>query len=70
MDFIIKLPESKGCQNMIVVTNRLSKSILTYGLGRIIAESVTKWFLQEYYLYHFLPDAIVSDRGTQFVGAF
>ena len=70
MDFITKLPESKGCQNMIVVTDRLSKSILTYGLGQITAESVTEWFLREYYPYHFLPDVIVSDRGAQFVRAF
>ena len=70
MDFITKLPESKGCQNIIVVTNRLSKSILTYGLRRIIVESVAEWFLREYYSHHFLLDVIVSDRGVQFVGAF
>ena len=28
------------------------------------------WFLRRYYPHHFLPRAIVSDRGTQFTSAF
>jgi hypothetical protein len=40
------------------------------GLLEIIAESVADWFLRRYYPYHFLPRAIVSDRGTQFTSTF
>ena len=38
------------------------------GLEDIQAETVAKWFVRNYYRKHYLPRAIVSDRGTQFVG--
>jgi hypothetical protein len=69
MDFIIELPESKGCRNMVVITDRLSKGVVADGLDNLEADTVAKWFIQRYYLYYFLPFAIVSDRGTQFIGA-
>ncbi len=53
-----------------MITDRLSKGVVTNGLENIDAESVTMWFLQRYYPHHFLPRAIVSDRGTQFTSAF
>jgi transposase InsO family protein len=55
---------------MVVLTDRLSKGVVTDGLPEITAEAVVDWFLQYYYLHHFLPRAIVSDRGTQFMSAF
>lgn len=70
MDFITELPISEGCTNMIVVTDRLSKGVVADGLEAIDAESVAKWFIKRYLPYHFLPSAIVSDRGTQFTSAF
>ncbi len=70
MDFITKLPISEGCTNMVVITDRLGKGVVADGLESIDAESVAKWFLRRYYPHHFLPRAIVSDRGTQFTSAF
>ncbi|RKF54264.1 Transposon Tf2-8 polyprotein [Erysiphe neolycopersici] len=70
MDFITKLPISEGCINMIVGTDRLSKGVIADGLEAIDAESVAKWFIKRYLPSHFLPSAIVSDRGTQFTSAF
>lgn len=69
MDFITELPESEGCQNMIVITDRLSKGVIADGLENIEAETVAKWLIRRYLPYHFLPVAIVSDRGTQFTSA-
>lgn len=54
---------------MIVVTDRLSKGVIADGIENLEAETVAKWFMRRYYPYHFLPFAIVSDRGTQFTGA-
>ena len=68
MDFITGLPISEGCTNMIVITDRLSKGVIADGLKDTKAETVADWFIRRYYLYHFLPRAIVSDRGAQFVG--
>jgi transposase InsO family protein len=70
MDFVTELPESEGCTNMIVVTDRLSKGVIAGGLKELTVESLSSWFLQFYYPYHFLPTAIVSDRGSQFTSAF
>jgi transposase InsO family protein len=69
MDFITKLPLSEGCSNIVVVTDRLSKGVIADGLEDLETETVTKWFLRRYYPHHFLPNAIVSDRGAQFTGA-
>jgi hypothetical protein len=69
IDFIEKLPESEGCQNMIVVTDRLGKGIVADGLPDLEVETVAKWFIRRYYPHHFLPFAIVSDRGSQFTSA-
>jgi hypothetical protein len=69
MDFITDLPESEGCKNMVVITDRLGKGVIADGLEDLEAETVAKWFIRRYYPHHFLPFAIVSDRGTQFTGA-
>ena len=66
MDFIEKLPGSEGCQNIIVITDRLSKGIIADGLPDLEVETVAKWFIRRYYPYYFLPFVIVSDRGSQF----
>jgi Integrase zinc binding domain len=68
IDFITMLPISEKCGNIVVVTDRLSKGVIADGLEDIEAETVAKWFLRRYYPYHFLPRAIVSDRGAQFTG--
>ena len=54
---------------MIVITDRLSKGVVADGLDDLEAETVAKWFIRRYYPYHFLPFAIVSDRGAQFTSA-
>ena len=69
MDFITELPESEGCENMVVITDRLSKGVVADGLDNLEADTVAKWFIRRYYPHHFLPFAIVSDRGAQFTGA-
>jgi Integrase zinc binding domain/Chromo (CHRromatin Organisation MOdifier) domain len=69
IDFVVDLPPSEGRTNMIVITDRLGKGVICDGLENIQAETVAKWFVRNYYRRHHLPRAIVSDRGTQFVGS-
>ena len=64
MDFITELPESEGYTAMVVVTDRLSKGVVAGGLLELTVEALTKWFLRVYYPHHFLPSAIVSNRGS------
>ena len=42
IDFITGLPESEGCKNMIVITDRLSKGVVADGLDDLEAETVIK----------------------------
>jgi hypothetical protein len=70
MDFMMDLPISEGCSSMVVLTDRLSKGVVTDGLPEITAKAVADWFLQRYYPHHFLLRVIVSERGIQFTSAF
>ena len=51
----------------MVVTDRLSKSIITVPMKETRAIDVAQTFLEHIFQHHGLPTAIVSDRGTQFV---
>ena len=45
IDFITDLPELEGYTNIVVVTDRLSKGIVTNGLDDLEANIVAKWFI-------------------------
>lgn len=68
MDFIVDLPPSEGCTNIMVITDRLSKGVIFVPLATISTEAVAWAFIQHVVRHHSLPKAIVSDRGSQFVG--
>ena len=74
MDFITGLPPSgpEKATTLLVITDRLSKALclLPVGPTRFDAEGVAKIFLHHYVPHHWIPKAIVSDRGPQFVNAF
>ena len=42
MDFVTDLSKSEGYENMIVVTDRLSKGVITDGLENLEVEIVTR----------------------------
>lgn len=68
IDFITDLPRSRGCTNLMVITDRLSKGVILEPCEDTRAETVAKIFIRGFYRHHGIPRAIVSDRGTQFVG--
>lgn len=70
IDFITDLPESNGCTNIMVITDRLSKGTIFEPMAEISAEAVAERFIQIFYRHHGFPHSVVSDRGTQFVGKF
>ncbi|EFQ91148.1 hypothetical protein PTT_12096 [Pyrenophora teres f. teres 0-1] len=67
MDFIEGLPTSEGMTCLMVVTDRLSKGSIFILLPDIKTETVVRAFLRHVVAYHWLPNAITSDRGSQFV---
>jgi hypothetical protein len=64
IDFVVDLTPSKGRTNIVVITDRLGKGVRFKGLKDITAKTVAKWFVWDYYPQHYLPRAIVSDRGA------
>jgi len=72
MDHITGLPESNGCTNLLVITDRLGKGtiLLPVPADRFTAEGTAELFLEHYVGQHWLPRAMVSDRGVQWVNAF
>ena len=70
IDFITKLPKSKGYTNIVVIIDQLSIGVVADRLKEISTKSLTDQFLRRYYLYHFLPIVIMSNRGGQFTSVF
>lgn len=68
MDFITDLPESNGCTSIMVITDRLSKGTILVGMESLEAQVLADKFIRHFVRNHGLPDAIVSDRGSQFTG--
>ena len=54
----------------MVITDRLTKSVILIGMKNTTAEDVAEVFLTHFYMHHEVPLAIVSDRGPQFVSSF
>ena len=69
MDFVEGLPESEGMTSLMVITDRLSKGAIFVPLPDTKTETVVRKFIERVVAYHWLPDAITSDRGSQFVSA-
>ena len=67
VDFIIGLAPSKDCTSILVVTDRLSKSIIAVPMKETHTIDVAQTLLEHIFQHHGLPTAIVSDHGTQFV---
>ena len=70
MDFITDLPESDGNRHLMVVTDRLSKDVILIPLHDLTVDTVVNAFVTHVTAHHWLPDAIVSDRGSQFLSEF
>ena len=72
IDFIIDLPiKNKGdLWFIMVITNRLLKSITIEAITIMSAEACAECFVQCHYRYHGFPRFLTSDRGSNWVGDF
>ena len=63
VDFIMKLPVSKGYDSILVVCNRFSKmSHFVATTEKITAEGLAKLFRNNMWKLHRLLESIISDR--------
>jgi hypothetical protein len=49
--------------NYMIITDRLTKSIILIRIKNITIEDVAEVFLTYFYIYHGIPLAITSDHG-------
>jgi hypothetical protein len=70
MDFMVDLPESDGCKHLLVIKDRLSKTVGFEAMPSMNAEECAEVFMERWVRHHGLPRAITSDRGTNWTGTF
>jgi transposase InsO family protein len=70
IDFITKLPTSDGCEDIMVIGDRLGKGVIFIPCERTDSETVAQLVIDRFIGYHGIPSAITSDRGPQFVSQF
>lgn len=71
IDFMTDLPANKDQPRyLLVITDRLSKEIILEAMHTMSAEACAERFLQCFYRFHGFPQAITSDRGSNWVGDF
>lgn len=71
MDFIVKLPRSRGCDSIWVVADRMLKEAhFVPTVETISAPDLAFLFLHHIFRLHGLPQSIVSDRGSVFISNF
>lgn len=71
MDFVVKLPLSKGFDSIFVVVDKFTK-MTHYVRAResMTAKQLAEPYLSRIFRHHGLSDSIVSDRGATFVSRF
>ena len=67
VDFITKLPMSKGHDSILVVCDRFSKmSHFVATIAKTMAEGLVRLFRDYVWKLHRLPESVISDKGPQF----
>jgi len=68
VDFIMKLPVSKGHDSILVVYDRFSKmSHFVVTTEKTMVEGLVRLFRDNVWKLHGLPESVILDRGPQFV---
>lgn len=71
VDFIVKVPLSKGFDSVMVVVDHFSKHAHFIPANETWkADQLAENFINHVFKLHGLPDTIVSDRGTTFMSHF
>ncbi len=72
MDFITKLPPSRGYDSILTITNHdCTKAALFIPCNETItSEGVAKLYLQHAYPHYSIPKWLITDRGSQFILIF
>jgi len=69
IDFVVDLPSSEGCMNLLIITDCFNKRIILKLCKNMTAEWVTQTFVQHFYWAHELFITIILNWDTQFVSS-
>ena len=69
-DFMTHLPNSQGHEDLLVITCRLTGSVILIPLQDTTTQTVADRFLWDFCRHHGIPTSIISDRGSQWVNGF
>lgn len=70
-DFVVKLPQSKGYDSILVVVDKNTKLAHFVPTKETIDSNDTaSLYLNNVWKYHGMPDEVISDRGSVFVSKF
>jgi transposase InsO family protein len=71
MDFITDLLNSKAFNSIFVVVDQLTKMAHFMPCNKTVTgEETARFFMDNIYKYHGLPNNIISNRGSQFTSNF
>jgi hypothetical protein len=71
MDFITDLLNSKAFNSIFVVVDQLTKMAHLMPCNKTVTgEETARFFMDNIYKYHGLPNNIISNRGSQFTSNF
>ncbi|KAI1005059.1 hypothetical protein K3495_g3151 [Podosphaera aphanis] len=70
IDFVTDLPESNGCSNVMVITDRLGKDVFLFATKTMNAELCAQIFIDRYFRYFGFPRHLTSDRGSDCLSHF
>ena len=70
IDFVMNLPKSNGCTDVMVITDRLSKDIFMFATPTMDAKTCADVFIDRYFRYYGFPKFLTSDRGSDWLSHF
>src|SRR5882724_8849284 len=71
VNLIMELPQSQGCDAIMVVVNCLSKEAHIIPMTSDVMASGVAWFFRDHvWKLHGLLEEVISNQGTQFVSNF
>ena len=68
VDLVGPLPDSDGCRYLLTIVDRYTRWPEAYPLPDMMSATCAKVFIRQYLPRFGIPDDIITDRGTQFVG--
>ena len=68
VDLVGPLPDSEGCRYLLTIVDRFTRWPEVFPVADMTSTTCAKTFIRQWLPRYGVPDVVVTDRGTQFVG--